>query len=355
MNSSSRVIYLIILLVLSFSCVSKGSSEGEIGNLSLDDITRSNILKFNSGVRAILKSSTGNYWVGSHSEGVCVFDGKKIRYYTVNDGLPDNQIRSIQEGINGDIWIGTAKGVCSIDEGKITNYSQVLNIDMHKEWEKTDNDIWFNAGVHNGVYRYDGQSVSYLAFPSQQIVNTNNLYNVTSIADGKNNMLWIGTYAGVIGYNGDEFLTINDKTLALTEETGLLHVRSIFEDSKGRLWIGNNGIGVLLKEAERVINFSEKMNLIHPESTKNGDRSPVGTLEHVFAIQEDSSGNIWYGDRDTGVWKFDGETMTNYNTVDTNLSSQMAWCIYNDNGKLLFGMADGGVFKFNGKSFDKFL
>jgi len=345
MNKSSIVIYLIVLLIFNFSCVSKESPDGEIRNST-------NTLKFTSGVRAILKSSRGNYWIGSHKEGVGVFDGKNFRYYTVNDGLPDNQIHSIQESANGNICIGTAKGVCSFDGEKIINYSQVLNLDTHNEWEKADNDLWFNAGIRNGVYRYAGQSLSYLAFPPQQIVNPNNVYHVTSIAEGKNNMLWIGTYAGIIGYNGNHFSIINDETLGLTKETGLLHIRSIFEDSKGRLWIGNNGIGVLLKEGDRAINFSEKMNLIHPASTKKGDSSPTGTLEHVFVIQEDSSGNIWYGDRDTGVWKFDGETMTNY-TVDTKLSSQMAWCIYNDDGNLLFGMAGGGVYKFNGKSFDK--
>ncbi|MBN9484533.1 MAG: diguanylate cyclase [Bacteroidetes bacterium 43-93] len=352
MNISSTFIYLTILLFLNSSCVSMESSNAELRNSTFKSTTINDTLKFTSGVRAIFKSSKGNYWFGSHNEGVAVFDGKNFRYYTINDGLPDNQICSIQEDVNGCIWIGTANGVCSFDGTKITNHSQALNVNTHNEWKKTDNNLWFNAGIHNGVYRYDGQSLSYLAFPPQQIANPDNVYNVTGIAEGKNNMLWIGTYAGVIGYNGSEFSTVNDKTLGLTKETGLLHIRSVFEDSKGKLWIGNNGIGVLLKKGDSVINFSEKMNLIHPANAKTGDKSPAGTLEHVFAIQEDNSGNIWFGDRDTGVWKFDGETMTNYK-VDVHLSSQMTWCIYKDDENLLFGMANGGVYKFNGKSFDK--
>lgn len=343
--------YLILLLVLNCSCVSKESPKGEVGVAAFNTVTKTNSLKFTSGVRAIFKDSRGNYWLGSNNEGVAVFDGKNIRYYTVNDGLPDNQIHSIQEHASGIIWIGTAKGVCRYDGTIITNYAPILNAGTHNEWRKTDNDLWFSAGTHNGVYRYDGRNLSYLAFP-QQVVNPAKVYHVTGIAAGKNNMLWISTYAGVIGYNGKQFSTINDETLGLTKETGLLHVRSIFEDSKGRLWIGNNGIGVLLQEGDSIINFSEKMNLMHPASTRMGDKSPAGTLEHVFVIQEDSSGNIWFGDRDAGVWKFDGAAMTNY-TVDVQLSSQMAWCIYNDDGHLLLGMANGGVYKFNGTSFDK--
>ncbi|MFZ1789376.1 MAG: two-component regulator propeller domain-containing protein [Saprospiraceae bacterium] len=78
-----------------------------------------------------------------------------------------------------------------------------------------------------------------------------------------------------------------------------------------------------------------------------------GTLEHVFVIQEDSAGNIWFGDRDTGAWKYDGKTMTSY-SINDKLSTSMIWSIYEDNNSdLLFGMADGGVYKFNEKSFDR--
>lgn len=83
------------------------------------------------------------------------------------------------------------------------------------------------------------------------------------------------------------------------------------------------------------------------------DKSEPGTLEHVFAITEDHNGNIWFGDRDTGIWRYDGQGMTNY-TVDPSLSSQMPWSIYEDRDKsLLIAMAFGGVYQFNGTSFER--
>ena len=110
-----------------------------------------------------------------------------------------------------------------------------------------------------------------------------------------------------------------------------MHIRSVLADSKGRIWIGNNGIGVLLLDGNSTINFSEKHHLIHPTSKRNGNKSEPGTLEHPFAIEEDSEGNIWFGDLYTGAWKYDGKTMTNYNIIDKNLKSQMIWTIYKDN------------------------
>lgn len=103
-------------------------------------------------------------------------------------------------------------------------------------------------------------------------------------------------------------------------------------------------------DGSTIVNFSEKHHLIHPTSTRRGDKSKPGTLEQVFAMEEDAEGNIWFGDRDTGAWKYDGKTLTNY-PISDNLSNPMIWTIYKDNkNNLLFGMEDGTVLTFNGKA-----
>lgn len=360
-----KMLHLILLIALNFSCVEKKPTKEEIDKSELVSFSKTDTLKFTSGVRAIFQDSNGNYWFGSHREGVCRFDGKSFQYFTTNEGLSDNHVYSIQEGKNGIIWFDTQNGVSSYDGKIIKSHIQTENRASQNAWLKTENgvlqskwmkadtDLWFSAGTKEGVYRYDGQKLTYLAFPNPIADHSKNVYSVTDLANGRNDMLWMGTFGGVFGYDGNKLTVINDETLGHNKETDKLHVRSIFEDSKGRLWIGNNGIGVLLKAGETTINFSETNDLIHSSSKRRGDKSPPGTLEHVFKIQEDSAGNIWFGDRDTGAWKFDGKTVTNY-TVDEELKSQMIWDIYEDQNKnLLFGMAAGGVYQFNGKAFDK--
>jgi ligand-binding sensor domain-containing protein len=194
--------------------------------------------------------------------------------------------------------------------------------------------------------------MNYLIFPKPKNENPNNSYGVTGISKDKDGKVWIATYAALFNYDGKMVNIFDHKNLKL-KDNELLHIRSVLADSKGRIWIGNNGIGVLLMEGNSIINFSEKNNLIHPTSTKRGDKSQPGTLEHVFAIEEDIEGNIWFGDRDTGAWKYDDKTLTNYSISD-KLTKPMIWTIYKDNkNNLFFGMAEGGVYKFNGKTFDK--
>lgn len=363
--------FLFFLLALNFSCVEKKSIENELNRTELVAASEIDTLKFTSGIRSIFQDSKDNYWFGSLQEGVAVYNGKSFNYFTTNEGLTDNQIHRIQEDKKGVIWFNTQNGVSSYDGKSIKNHTSTengisislnpvtFNDASRNKWTKTDSDLWFGAGIKEGVFRYDGQKIDYLAFPPHKVLNLHdNLFAVTSISKRKSNMIWFATYAGVFGYNGHEFEIINDETLGFDRNIGSLHIRSILEDSKGRLWMGNNGIGVLLKKGDSIINFSKKNNLIHPtsskrETSKRGDKSKPGTLEHIFTIAEDRNGNIWFGDRDAGVWKYDGNTMTNYTKQD-GLTNDFAQSIFEDrNGELWFGMSDGNIFKFNGKIFEK--
>lgn len=351
MDKLFRMIYLIFLLSLNFSCVEKKATEKEINKSEIVRASKTDTLKFTSGIRAIFQDSKGNYWLGSHKEGVCYYDGKTFQYFNNTNGLLDNQIRSIEEGKNGTIWLGTANGVNSYDGKKFTTYTTQTN-NPTLEWNKTSGDLWFNAGEKDGANRFDGKKMNYLIFPKPKNENVDNSFGVTDLSKDKNGNLWISTYAALFSYDGKMTTIFEHEKLKLKANENL-HIRSVLADSKGRIWIGNNGIGVLLMEHDKTIHFSEINGLIQKNSSKNGNLSPTGTMEHVFAIEEDSEGNIWFGDRDTGAWKYDGKNVINY-TINNKLSTPMIWSIYKDNSNnLLFGMAEGGVYKFNGKSFDK--
>ena len=354
MKNTHKLIYLILLLTLNhLSCVEKKLTAKETVKPEVVATSKSDTLKFTSGIRAIFQDSKGNYWFGSLQEGVAVYNGHAFSYFSTNEGLTDNQIHSIQEDKNGIIWFETQKGVSRYDGQSLKSQSIEEIGTIPGNWMKSDHDLWFASGNKEGAFRYDGRTLNYLAFPNPKVINPNNLYAVTSISKGKDNMIWFATYPGVFGYDGSNFTIINDEALGFSWNSAPLHIRSILEDSKGRLWIGNNGLGILLKEGDSLINFSEKNNLIHPTSRRRGDKSPPGTLEHVFTIAEDSQGNIWCGDRDAGVWKYDGKNMVNYTTKD-GLSNDFVLSIYEDNHKKLwFGMADGNVYQFNGKIFEK--
>lgn len=358
---------------LSFSCliiITSACLPQEGGNLPVVDQSRveppidsSLLLKFNTGVRAILEDSRGNFWFGSHQEGVCLYDGDSLTYFTVEDGLSNNQVRSIYEDTDGLIWFECGRGLSHYD-GKSISTPVVKNYLLPSLWHSEPGDLWFKGDEINGyntlekqagVYRYTGNGLDYHVFPIESKPNEAFAYSVsTPFVSGQNGRLWFGTYSAVVGYDGADFTIIDNQSLGFDETTGFLHVRSLFEDSKGNLWIGNNGIGVLRSEEDGFINFSKQQSLISINSLRTGGyQSPAGSLEHVFAIGEDAKGIMWFGDRDTGAWRYDGETMRNY-TVQDGLTTHHIWQIYRDKkGELWFAMGDGSVCKFNGTSFER--
>ena len=356
MDKKLKLIYLVLLLTLNLSCVEKKSTEKETHKPELIVNSKTDTLKFTSGIRAIFQDSKGNYWVGSHNEGVCYYDGKSFEYFTTSEGLSNNQIRSIQEDQNGKIWIGTAKGVSVYDKGMFTNYSTITN-DPKYDWNKTSGDLWFYAGEEDGINRFDGMNMNYLIFPKPKNEHPNKSYGVTGISKDTDGTVWIATYSALFNYNGKMTTIFDTKNLKL-KDSEVLHIRSVLADSKGRIWIGNNGIGVLLKKGDSITHFSKEQGKLlsmneFEANTKTQQFAKNTGLQSVFAIEEDTEGNIWFGDRDSGAWKYNGTTLTNY-TIDSELSKVMVWTIYKDNGtNLLFGMANGRVYKFNGKTFDK--
>jgi len=326
-------------------------------------------LKFTVGVRAIFQDSRGDYWLGSPGEGLCRYDGEVFEYFTTKDGLADDQILTIQEDAQGAIWIDTQRGVSRYAGDAFVSFPETqppsafkstlaLPDNLLEPWRKSDADLWFSAGTREGVFRYDGQQIRYLPFPNPRTSVTGSAYAVTGFSPGKSNVLWISTYAGVFGYNGDNLTIINDETLGYSEPDNRIHVRSVLEDSQGRLWIGNNGIGVLLKEGDTIVNFSKEHGKLLPmeafESNTLAKRFSANTgLQSVFALAEDCHGNIWFGDRDTGAWRYDGKALVNF-TIDEKLGSQMILDIYEDQKQnLLFAMAKGGVYQFNGSTFER--
>lgn len=351
------------LIVVTISC--SNQSQSDKGNKtvqaknniqSVESGTNAIRLKYTTGVRSILEDSKGNSWFGSYNEGVCLLHNGELQYFTTENGLSNNQVRSIYEDKNGIIWFECGRGLSTYDGKEITTYRE-RNYNAKNEWKLNESDLWFKGDEtsgynklegYAGVYQYDGQQLSYRTFPVTPKLGNEFPYPVsTPFVKSKNGTVWFGTYGAVIGYSGSDFKILDNEYLGLNAETGSLHVRSIMEDSKGNLWIGNNGIGVLKYDGKETINFTAQQKL-KKEDTKGN------SLERVFSIGEDTSGNIWFGTVEFGAWRYDGNSMKNF-TKEDGLESKHIWLIYKSKqGELWFGGANpSGVYRFNGNSFER--
>lgn len=351
--------FLLAIIILNSACTDNRNYKLNNNPIELSHTNTFDTLKYKAGIRTILQDSKGNYWFGTDREGVCRYDGKDFTYYTTENGLCGNQVIYIKEDETGLIWFGTSSGLSYFDGNQFTcdsntknSLSNLVGNEFFTAWSITAEDLWFPGNNLNALIRIAKGKRYTIQYPMNISSKENRGdYGITGISKSKNGGLWIAHYSGFSYFNGKTIQFINDSVMHYDGKSMYLHVRSILEDSKGRLWIGNNGIGVLLKEQDSIIHFSAKYNVFKGEIFSV--KSPDGTLMHVFAIKEDSEGNIWFGDRDTGAWRFDGKELKNF-ILDSNLSKQHIWDIFEDkSGNLLFASGERGVYKFNGKGFDR--
>ena len=305
----------------------------------------------NGNVQCGLQDKDGNLWFGTSDNGLYKYDGKSFRQFLVADGLNSNSIHDILEDKDGKIWIGTKDGVCLYD-GKTfakiqiplpknlppnknsLNQTQVVHDIMQdksgKIWFATidgvyiydsksftlfiidgaangfmgsndkaerileDNagNIWFGGRTNEGVFRYDGKSVTQFKLP--ELIQGQNGPRPKTHSWGwpqlqdKNGNIWFSSWGGAYRYDGKTFTSFSTKD-GLPRE-----VTRIVEDKKGNLWFGASD-GLRHYDGKTFTYFKE--GLINP---------------WIWEILEDKTGNLWVGTRETGLYLFDGKTFINY-------------------------------------------
>lgn len=380
-SSFSNLMYPLLLLIVSgTSCNPQNKPKDGISSVPEQttvpkEATNNPIFgasataEIDDNIRSIFQDKNGIYWFGTNAAGVYRYDpkqtvGKKLTQFTEKDGLADNQIQSIQEDKAGNLWFGTGRfGVSRYNGKTFTTFTTKENLQVsssEKDWQMQPDDLWFYAG--GGVYRYDGNKLTYLPFPkpdfdakySPNPPDRLSRYAVYSMLKDTKGNLWFGTQAnGVCRYDprravGKTFTWFTEKDLAGPA------VLALFEDKNGNVWFGNNGSGLFRYDGKSLTNFTEEKDLSNKEFRVAGKAAP-GTLARIYSINEDNKGNLWIGTVDAGVWRYDGNHLTNYTTKD-GLTSNAVNTIYKDKKEeLWFGTDGNGVCKFNGFSFTKFV
>jgi len=320
----------------------------------------------NAGVRAIHEDSQGNFWFGTHLDGLARFDGHSYRYFDVPEsrrGL--SRVSRVQEDGGGTLWFDTGGGLARFEGERIAHHV-ARNVPRMGEWELEADDLWFagsGSDKHRGqigIYRYDGKSFTFLPVPVPEEIRARDDFGIVGIWRGNGARVWLATWDAVIGYDGKSFTIIDDGRLGHTDATGYLHVKYIYEDSRNRVWIGNNGIGVVLVDGDTITNFTQAHHVGRRDHRSGGQTTtpqpgdaPEGTpsLHRVFSIGEDSNGSIWFGTSEHGAWRYDGESLRQFTEKD-GLDLKHVMSFFTDSrGDLLVG--GKGVYKFNGESFDR--
>ncbi len=276
----------------------------------------------------------------------------KFKHFTINDGLPANQIYDILQSTRGFIWIATREGLSKFDGSEFTNYTHNLDnpnsLASNFIWtmrEDSDGILWLSLWG-GGLDRFDPVTETFTHYRAEE-GNPNSLssdFVLQSFQDSRGN-IWV---------TGEKYLDkLDPQTNTFTHyrpdpdnpNSLSAPVNKILEDSNGILWLGT------YKGLNRFDPVSETFTqYLHQKDNPN---SLIG--EYVWSLFIDSAGIIWVG-TDEGLNRFDptSETFTHYQhrKDDSNsLSTDTVSFLGMDNhGGFWVGTIGGGLNKFDPNS-----
>ncbi len=139
-----------------------------------------------------------------------------------------------------------------------------------------------------------------------------------AITETEEGFIWIGSYAGLMRYDGNTFERFDSTT-------GIANVRSLFVDSKDRLWIGTNDSGLFL---------------MVKGSLQKWDQVEGMKSSSIRAVVEDTEGTIYVGST-VGVAVFDADL--NMTTLDDDrISALTIKEMRLGNDGLVYGLSSAG-------------
>ena len=277
-----------------------------------------------------------NRLIASTIDGLNVYDENKDKFTRIlyKEGeLPSQYIYSLEEDINGHIWVGTDNGLVELDKDLniVKSYQDAIgDSDVYNVYDDSKGNIWV-CTLDNGLFKInlDDNSVeNYKNNNSKISIPSNNVRDIISDSEGK---LWIATDKGLctFDYEREEFITYNKKSY---QSNSLIddEIFCLLKDSSGLIWIGTySGIS----------RFNPNSNFTHFKLDPYEDNSISGNVIH--GIYEDDDKTLWIGTNESGVNIINGESIKHLNKENSNIVSDLIEDITGFKNYIFIGTNEG--------------
>ena len=351
-----------------------------------------------SQINCILKDSRGYVWLGTPA-GLYRYDGYTFHNFQCNsqDGssLPDSYIISIQETLEGTLWIETAAGFCIYHpQGEnferdmkqvygrmgIEGTPNVVYIDRHKNfWAAIPNKgvVAYNMqqqllyefgytddahGVPQGnitsisecrdgaliVYE-DGRIVCCDVMRQQHTVWKNDYIaqqhlrkssTLNAFADQMDN-IWLYGQGTLMLYNKNTNTwntTIGDQ-LGMTGNNTDNSVNGMAGDRKGNIWIGTDRNGLIRANVNTL-----EMEPVAPRAINNIAQMPSQEVIGIQSVYIDDTDLLWIGTEKSGLAYY-GDNIYKFQSL---INGDITAIAEDEAGKIWYGTGDKGIIDYDG-------
>jgi ligand-binding sensor domain-containing protein len=273
----------------------------------------------------------GNYWFGTHGNGLFRARKQTVTAYTKAQGLNAREVYPLLEARDGSIWIGTRRdGLFRFKDGVFTNYAGKGAFEKYVSslYEDRAGQLWVN-GPNGDTWRFTGASFVREIWKG---VAYGSLGAVRTMCEDDAGAYWIGSEGGVVRYQ-------NGVAIQYTTKDGLAgdDTKVIVPDVEDGVWLGGDG-GLTHYNDGKFTAWAEK------------DGLPGAA---VRALKQDDDGTLWIGTYDSGLARFKDGRFTRYTTRD-GLYDDGVFQILEDDYGWLWMSCNRGVYRVRKQELNNF-
>lgn len=218
--------------------------------------------------------SKGTMWFGNN-KGLCSFSGESFNCINKKAGLPDTRINDVFVDKDDKVWIGLYTGAAVFDGTNWTRFSKkeggLLGTTSRSVIQRQNGDIC--VGTMKGVnITKDKQTFTLLEYPDGLVP----YLQVTALAEDEQGNLWIGTNSKglVVQMASGEWFVYNSENSALPYD----HVDDIVATSEG-LWAITSKVKPIGSSS-----FSSSSSSTTPPSTESQIKKKVAEFDPESAL-----------------------------------------------------------------------
>ena len=268
-----------------------------------------NITPNNTEVLSLEVDHIGNIWIGTVDDGLFKILPSGVNSFEVEHyKISNKRIFSVKEYDNKFMLLGSENdGLFFVSfEGEILNRylkekGNEFGVQSNSIWSilcDTKNRIWLGS-YNQGLVKFDPNHFKFQFLQNNSESNIRPFpLSISSIVKDNKDRIWFssvdnGVY--VFDNSNGEYIHLNDPNNKIAKGFNSLDITSLFIDSQQNIWIASwyDGLYILRNGAKNFINI-------------NTDSIPNKLMSNrVVSFSEDSSGVIWIGTFEGGLYSFD--------------------------------------------------
>jgi ligand-binding sensor domain-containing protein/signal transduction histidine kinase len=270
-------------------------------------------------------------WVGTASQGLYHIHDGRADHYGAAQGLTGDEVNSIYEDREGNLWITTDKGVDLFRDIPIVSFSSTDGLrggsDVSAVVARKDSSLWVGVRGALAVIRADSISLTTMA-------DGRPIQDVYALLEDRLGRLWMGINTTVMVNQLGRFLEITDQNGHPLDRIGKIF--SFTEDIDGYIW---------------AIAYDDPKQITHLLRIKDRqvqeDVQITSLVPHAHFLATDQAGGIWIGTGDGKLAHYRNGVANMVSSGRGGAASVMMFSLTVDSAGVVWGATSEGLYRWD--------